>query len=310
MAQHLVDTPSLVEVIGLQQLPHFTTLHKVAERLLVSANAKRLLERSIRVHLGRRRLVACGAVDSTGLECTAASGYFVRRRSRVSEPWKKVVYHRFPKLGVICDTQDHFILAGRGPRPYVDDFRPILAEALRNVRFANFVADAGYDSEGNHRYARASHGIRTMIPPMHGRPTKKPATGHHRRLMQVRFSRPLYRNRTQVETVISMIKRRQGSHVHGRKYQSQCRDLRLMALTHNAMILLYLQVFYRAISDLFIPGSEYRLAKRSKLVCAVRKSSTAEFSLGRNDLRNIPSSRPRHLGRSRFQVGSRDRPNI
>lgn len=160
-----------------------------------------------------------------------------------------MVYHRYPKLGVICDTQDHFILAcqaSRGPRPDVDEFRPLLTEALRNVRFATFVADAGYDSEPNHRYAREKHGIRTMIPPKHGRPTTKPATGHYRRLMQVRFATPLYRKRTQVETVISMIKRRQGSHVHGRKYYSQCRDLRLMVLTHNAMILLYLRVFYRA----------------------------------------------------------------
>ena len=34
-----------------------------------------------------------------------------------------------------------------------------------------------------------------------------------------------------------MIKRRQGDHVRGRSYHSQCRDLRLLALTHNVMIL-------------------------------------------------------------------------
>jgi len=46
--------------------------------------------------------------------------------------------------------------------------------------------------------------------------------------------------------VMSMIKRRQGSHVHGRTYHSQCRDLRLMVLTHNLMILIFIKVFYRA----------------------------------------------------------------
>lgn len=50
----------------------------------------------------------------------SASGYFIKRRVRATEPWKTVVYHRFAKLGVVCDTRDHFILAyqvGRGPRP-------------------------------------------------------------------------------------------------------------------------------------------------------------------------------------------------
>jgi hypothetical protein len=45
---------------------------------------------------------------------------------------------------------------------------------------------------------------------------------------------------------MSMIKRRQGSHVHGRTYHSQCRDLRLMALTHNLLILIFIELFYRA----------------------------------------------------------------
>ena len=40
-------------------------------------------------------------------------------------------------------------------------------------------------------------------------------------------------------TVMSMIKRRQGAAVRGATYGSQCRELRLMALTHNVMILLF-----------------------------------------------------------------------
>ena len=109
------------------------------------------------------------------------------------------------------------------------------------------LADAGYDSEGNHAYARDEHGVRTIIPPKHGRPTTKPATGRYRRLMQTRFDSPTYKQRSQVETVMSMIKRRQASHVKGRSYWSQQRDLRLMALTHNIMILWHSNLFYRAV---------------------------------------------------------------
>lgn len=244
---HLADDPALREVLGLHCVPHFTTLQKASRHLLASAPVRRVLESTIRLHYGRRRRVASSAVDSTGLECTAASGYFVKRRHRASEPWKTVVYHRYPKLGLVCDTSCHFILAigvGRGPRPDVDELVPLVSDALRCMLLERLSADAGYDSESNHRFARERCGIRTLIPAKHGRPTAKPAAGRYRRLMQTRFNESTYHQRVQVETVMSMIKRRQGSHACGRSYHSQCRDLRLMALTHNVMILLRVEVFY------------------------------------------------------------------
>ena len=243
----LADHPELREVLGLDCVPHFTTLQKASRHLLASAPARRVLDSTIRMHYGRRRRVASSAVDSTGLECTPASGYFVRRRHRVSLPWKTVVYHRYPKLGVVCDTSCHFILSirvGRGPRPDVDELVPLLSDALRSMLLDCLAADAGYDSEANHRFARERCGVRTLIPAKHGRPTDKPASGRYRRLMQTRFDRSKYHRRVQVEVVISMIKRRQGAHARGRSYQAQCRDLRLMALTHNVMILLRIELFY------------------------------------------------------------------
>lgn len=65
--------------------------------------------------------------------------------------------------------------------------------------------------------------------------------------MKVRFDRPADRRRSQVETVILMIKRRQGASIHGRSFHSQCRDLRLLVLTHNIMILVIVEVFYTAV---------------------------------------------------------------
>jgi Transposase DDE domain/Transposase domain (DUF772) len=247
---HLADHPSLRALLDLKAVPHFTTLQKASRRLLASPRARRLLTSTIRRrYRRRRRRIASAAVDSTGLECSAASAYFVRRRKAAGSPYKTIVYHRYPKLGVVSDNDSHFILAmrvGRGPRPDIDEFASLLDGAARDVRPLRMVADAGYDSEGNHRLAREEYKVRTIIPAKHGRPTTKPATGHYRRLMQTRFDRKRYRDRAQVETVISMIKRRQGNHVRGRSFHSQCRDLRLMVLTHNVMILLSLQVFYRA----------------------------------------------------------------
>ena len=246
---HLADHPTLVKALELRCVPHFTTLQKASRRLLASVQVRRLLKSTIRLHYGRRRRVQSSAADSTGMECSAASAYFIRRRQRVAEPWKTVVYHHYPKLGLVCDTSCHFILAmhvGRGPRPDVDEFRPLVADALESLVLIRLAADAGFDSESNHRFAREQCRIRTLIPAKHGRPTTKPAKGRYRRLMQVRFDLHAYHDRVQIETLFSMMKRRQGPHVRGHAYQSQCRDLRLMAITHNVMILVIIQVFYRA----------------------------------------------------------------
>lgn len=121
--------------------------------------------------------------------------------------------------------------------PDVGEFKGLIAQALTSVRLKCIIADAGYDSESNHQFARQEMSLRTVIPAKHGRPTNKPAKGRYRRLMQTRFDDVNYRKRAQVETVMSMIKRRQGSYCKGRTYWSRCRELHLMVLTHNIMIL-------------------------------------------------------------------------
>ncbi len=54
--------------------------------------------------------------------------------------------------------------------------------------------------------------------------------------MQTRFDKVKYGQRWQVETAISMIKRRQSDCTAGRSYYSRRRDMMLMAVTHNIMI--------------------------------------------------------------------------
>ncbi len=134
----LRDNPLLVPVLALRTIPHFTTLQKASCRLLKLAPVRRLLEASIRLHFGQRRRVKSVAADSTGLESTSASAYFVRRRVRVTSPWKTVVYHRYPKLGLVCDIRTHFLLAGaRRTRPATRRGRvPSLARGSAALRAA------------------------------------------------------------------------------------------------------------------------------------------------------------------------------
>lgn len=238
---YLEDLPDLAHTLGLRLVPHYTTLQKASQRLLTLPAANQLLTATLRRVLGRRRKVALAAFDSTGLQCGRASSYFVRRRARGKSQWQTTTYKRFAKLEAAVDCDTHLIIAAiprRGPRVDTDRFVPLLESALRRVRLGTVLADAGYDSEPNHRHARQWRQVRSVIPATAGRPTQKPPTGRYRRLMRRRLHKGYcrYGQRWQAETVFAMIKGRLGAVVHARTYWSQCRELMLLAVVHNLLI--------------------------------------------------------------------------
>jgi hypothetical protein len=63
----------------------------------------------------------------------------------------------------------------RGPKLDIVEFQPVVIEALARVRLSQLAADAGYNSEANHRFARQECRIRSIIPPTRGvLPTNQP----------------------------------------------------------------------------------------------------------------------------------------
>jgi transposase len=249
IAAILADHGELRAILGLVKVPHFTTLHKASLRLLSQPQFRALLAHTIRRVLRRRKKVKHAAADSSGFACGHASRYYVRRRakgqSREERPAQQTFYQCYAKLEAMFDTVTHMAvgaLAVKGPAPDVDRLVPLLKEAQERVRIEILLADAGYDSESNHIHARKQCGIRSIMPAKHGRRTSKPPTGYWRRRMRGQLAtkakrrRCGYSQRSQAETGFSMIKRRQGESVSARKFQNQCRELRLMVLVHNVMI--------------------------------------------------------------------------
>lgn len=242
ISQLLDDLPELTATLGLDVVPHFTTLQKASQRLLRLRRANRLLTAIVRRALRRRRKLALAAFDSTGFDSGHVSSYYVKRRSRDPSVWQTTTYTGFPKLEAGVDCASHLVIAAiprRGPRVDVDRFIPLLEAALRRVKLGSALADAGFDSEPNHRYARQKRGVKSFIPATAGRPSAKPPTGRYRRQMRQRLNKRYgrYGQRSQAETVFSMIKKRLGAAVHGRSYWSQCRDLMLLTITYDIMLL-------------------------------------------------------------------------
>jgi len=129
------------------------------------------------------------------------------------------------------------------------------------------LADAGYDGEHVHEYAREERGVNTFIPAKIGRPTQKKLSGCRRRRMASRLHLSRYGRRWQVETVNSMLKRLMGFALRARSYHSQGRELRLRALTLNVLILRRGELFDRAcLTPFFDPG---------KITIWIRSESTS-----------------------------------
>ena len=166
-----------------------------------------------------------------------------RGSSAAANRRRSAAIKRLPKLSLAVHAASHLILAARattGGGPDYEHFPPLLTQAAARARLATALADAGFDSESNHRLARLELGVRTLIPATSGRPSVKPLSGHYRRLMQRQFTqephRKLYGQRWQAETVNSMIKRNLGCACRARKAWGRKKDMLLRVLTHNLMI--------------------------------------------------------------------------
>lgn len=193
------------------------------------------------------------------LESHHVSGHFEKRRRQTARQARKkktrkqkqydanrrrsATNKRLPKLSLAVQASSHLILAAKATTGLGADhkyFVPLMLDADRRMCLEFALADAGYDSEDNHRLARDELKIRSLIPATCGRPGADGPTGHYRRLMRRRLKsgpdKKCYGQRWQAETVNSMIKRNLGSACRARTATGRKKDMLLRVVTHNLMI--------------------------------------------------------------------------
>jgi hypothetical protein len=186
VSQLLIDCSDLRNVIELQTVPHYTTLQKASIRLLGIRFIRKLLDKTVRKIYRRNngsKLVPYAAGDSTGFDAHHASQYFIWRRDNHKDDEKRekkrVKYTRYGKLMLMVCCGTHAILgvvASQGPTPDIDQLDELMDEIPDFLRIKHVVLDAGFDSAHNHELLREENGIRSTIPPEHGRPPKDPNT--------------------------------------------------------------------------------------------------------------------------------------
>ena len=240
---YLADMPDLCRAIGLKTVPHYTTLHKASQRLLTAKLVKNLLVSTLE-KLGVS--IPLAAIDSTGLESGHISPYFIQRRDQCLKTRQNTQVTPWPKMAIIAETSQHYILAVHttyGPSSDSGHFKQTLAQVPPEFDIQKLLADAGYDSEANHKWAHEIYGIKTVIPPKIGCPTNALPKKPYRRDMATNFDSTAYRKRWQVETVFSMIKRNLSYSLRSRLERCRISEMFLLAITHNIMILYCIMSF-------------------------------------------------------------------
>jgi Transposase DDE domain len=201
------------------------------------------------------------ALDSSWFERHHVSRYFEKRcyqnRRKFNPKFRPIPANRrrsrtakqLPKLSPAIHAASHLIVAAQASTGLGTDhthFAPLLLCACcrmrpRRMRPRVVVADAGFDSEANHRLAREVLKVRSLIPARRGWTWNREPTAHYRRLMSRRLKPGLadhrhYCQRWQIETVNSMLKRNLTSACRSRTTWGRKRDLLIRAVTHNLMI--------------------------------------------------------------------------
>jgi hypothetical protein len=234
----LAEHSDLRRALELERVPDHTTLYRFMRRVtdetldeVLVAVASRLTPR----HRGRKRKKAVVAVDATGLAPGAISTFFINRRTDRGEG---LAWRHWCKWTVVVDVLRRCVLAQAARQgPYNDcaTLRPLVSAAHAVTPIGLVLADAEFDSERNHRHVRDVIGADSIIPAKRGKGDWK--IKGIRAQMRRRFPHKRYSQRTQVESVFSVVRRKLSAKAPGRSTKTQCRQAMLLGLAYNIYLL-------------------------------------------------------------------------
>ena len=234
----------LRRVFGLRVVPDHATVWRFARRHAGPGVLDAALTDTVRRARGDVGRAAQVALDSTGLFLSHTSRYFAWRatRDRGQRGWLKWAFALW--------VGPQVLLAQRvrpGPCGDFSDLPPLASAAAARMPFDQLLADAGYDSEANHRHCRDTIGADSLIPAKKRRSARVVAATPLRREMMRRLADPgveadraAYRRRWQVETVMSVVKRRCGEALTARLDATQRAQALLRGVAYNVQRLVKL----------------------------------------------------------------------
>jgi hypothetical protein len=252
----LRDGRAWCRAIGIRRkTPDHATLARAARVILIGRRVTRMLDLLARWFSLAKALGTTLAVDSTCCDTHHRSRHYERRcrhfttgDRRGADEKRSVSAKRTPKLSVGVDTRSHVILSAQARAGMGSDapsFDGLLYDAWRRCGgrgIRTTLADAGFDSEANHRIARKDMGVRSLIKTGVGRASVsgKPPAGRYRRQMKWELDgsqkgKP-FGQRAQAETVMSMLKRNLGDALRARTSRTRIAEHLFKVVVHNLML--------------------------------------------------------------------------
>jgi len=211
------------------KIPHFTTLQKFFAR--ISANLwETLLTITYLLFEVKRANIG---IDSTGFRPAHVSHYYHVRFKDLQKT------RRFMKHSISVDTDNQAIVSAINSISWHHDnvyFEPLARKSKAIVDLNNVTADMGYDSELNHVLVREELGGNSIIPI---RPTSSNRCvhsfkyGRYRKELFNNFPLKTYHQRSKVETVNFVEKRKFGDELRSKLLKMQRRELRVIDVVYN-----------------------------------------------------------------------------
>lgn len=212
----LRSNPTLCMHFGLLRVPVHTTIVRFVSKI----------EKQICLLLGIRQAINV-AVDSTGFELESKSFYYRKIDTKLFPNFiRKTKQHM--KLSIVVDVDTQMIMTykiRKKLRHDTQDFKHL----LKDIICKQVLADKGYDSKDLRRFVLHEMHAIPIIPYRRNSGVMK-ITGRNR---TIKFNEKEYHQRSKVETVFSVIKRRYGSVLRNKNYATQRVELISKMITYN-----------------------------------------------------------------------------
>ena len=211
--------PEIQRILGLEKIPHWTTLDKAFLRLRSHVLAALLQAESS----------GFATIDATGFDRRHASKQYLNRCK---------MHIKSLKATFLVDTKHQTILDLHHTMTRKHDSKIVLP-LVQKHRLRALCADMGYDDR-KVRSALRMRGTRPLIPHRD--------FGGRQRYWNSLMDKDLYHKRSLSETVNSVIKRRYSDTLYSKDWRSQFKEMTLLAVVYNIgrMTRTFLKDFYEA----------------------------------------------------------------
>jgi hypothetical protein len=219
----------------ISRVPHYNTIFNILASDRFTPIFRALIERSALPLVDIERVFA---IDSSGLKATRL---IHGRDKKTGEP---TTDHDWVKCHIMCGVETHIVTAIEigAPRAYDGDFlSPLLKTTQRHFRVTEVSGDKAYCSKRNLEILAAA-GAKGFIAIPDG--TTGKGGGMLKKSYDYRQAHPdeffeRYHQRSNVETVFSMLKRKFGKYLRSRTDTAMKNEALCKFLCHNIVVLIH-----------------------------------------------------------------------